>query len=326
MEFKYIDLLNDRLKQEDMWFTTKNDPTFEEASHYYKLDEYGYLTDASAKNVDAEIEDFIGDGATTALEAIDLWIAEAQMDNRIAYTSMLVTKFKDRPVIDGIDAFENPVQLTENKLKEDFVNDNGIIIVDDKESGYTYAKILVDFFVNDKDSANAEVDKFLAKYKSELAGRKETVAGMLEYLENWNYHTYANILEDRLVDTVLTETKGVKTEDYKKRLEEENTKSANVISQMFQAKDFDSDSKAGKIVMRTSDLFNALSDKGYDVQVSFDNGESTSAILLGQQGGQVMVTITDDNTPLRAFASGNFEINKDNIDTLNDIGHDIQAI
>lgn len=117
-----------------------------------------------------------------------------------------------------------------------------------------------------------------------------------------------------------------KEENVQRRLEEENNKSANIISDMFTSKDFDSESKMGKIVMRTSNLFNALSDKGYDVQVAFDNGESTNVILLGQQGGQVNITIDNDTQPLKAYANGSFEITDDNIKILNDIQEDIQNI
>ena len=78
--------------------------------------------------------------------------------------------------------------------------------------------------------------------------------------------------------------------------------------------------------MRTSELFNVLSDKGYDVQVSFDNGESQSSVLLGKQGGKVIITITNNNAPLRAFASGNFELSDDNLDTLKDIQDQISSI
>ena len=95
---------------------------------------------------------------------------------------------------------------------------------------------------------------------------------------------------------------------------------------MIQDKNFDADSNAGKIVLRTNELFNALSDKGYDVQVAFDNGESTNAVLLGEQGGQVIITITDSQQPLKAFASGNFEINNDNTDIMNNIANIIKAI
>ena len=115
-------------------------------------------------------------------------------------------------------------------------------------------------------------------------------------------------------------------ESYKRRLKEENNKSANLISDMFKASDFDAESKQGQIVMRTSELFNALSDKGYDVQVNFDNGESTSAVLLGQQGGQVIITINNTDQPLRAFTSGNFEINNDNMNVLKDIQEQISAL
>ena len=115
-------------------------------------------------------------------------------------------------------------------------------------------------------------------------------------------------------------------ESYKRRLKEENNKSANLISDMFKASDFDAESKQGQIVMRTSELFNALSDKGYDVQVNFDNGESTSAVLLGQQGGQVIITINNTDQPLRAFTSGNFEVNNDNMNVLKDIQEQISAL
>jgi len=126
---------------------------------------------------------------------------------------------------------------------------------------------------------------------------------------------------------VVTENKkSLKSESIKTRIEEENTKSLNLISSKFTDKDFSSDSPEGQIIMRTSELFNVLSDKGYDVQVAFDNGESTNTILLGNQGGQVIITITNTNEPLRAFTTGSFEINEDNINTLNDIKSQIEII
>lgn len=116
------------------------------------------------------------------------------------------------------------------------------------------------------------------------------------------------------------------TENYQRRLDEVNNKSKNLISDLFSSNDFDGDSPAGQIVMRTSEMFNALSDKGYDVEVTFDNGESTSAIQLGQQGGKVMITITNTDQPLRAFTSGNFEINDQNIKILQDIQSQIEVL
>lgn len=115
-------------------------------------------------------------------------------------------------------------------------------------------------------------------------------------------------------------------ENYQRRLDEVNNKSKNIISDMFSDNSFDSDTPAGQIVMRTSEMFNALSDKGYDVDVTFDNGESTSAIQLGKQGGKVMITITDTNQPLRAFTSGNFEVTEDNLKILQDIQNEIKSL
>lgn len=228
-----VQLLINSLKDQDIWFTTKNDPTYEEASSYYALDEYGCPTELSEEKIAKEVTDYIGDGAVTVEDAIEMWINNNLMEYKLDYNTNLVTKFKNKPVVDQIGACENSVQFSD--------------------------------------------------------------------IANLN-------------------------EDYKRRVQEENSKSANLISQMFQDKDFDSDSKEGQIVMRTSQLFNALSSKGYDVQVSFDNGESQSAILLGQQGGKVLVTITNTDQPLRLFASGNFEITDDNLKTLQDIQTEIEAI
>ena len=99
----------------------------------------------------------------------------------------------------------------------------------------------------------------------------------------------------------------------------ENNKSLNLISSKLTDSDFDADSESGQIVLRTSELFNSLSDSGYDVQVAFDNGDSQSTILLGQQGAQIEITINNATSPLKAFVSGNFEINNDNLTILTDV-------
>ena len=113
--------------------------------------------------------------------------------------------------------------------------------------------------------------------------------------------------------------KNTKTESVRTRMQEQNTKSANVISAMFTDPGFDADSKEGQIVIKTSELFNVLSEEGYDVQVFFDNGESQNVILLGDQGGQLNITITDAKQPLRIYSSGNYEITQDNIKILQDV-------
>lgn len=216
-----LDLLINKLDKDDIWFTTKHDPTFHDADFYYDLDEYGDLTEKSQERVVKEICDYIGDGAIDITDAIELWIQNSFMDCSIAYSDMLRTKFKPKQVVDQIEAYETSFEM--------------------------------------------------------------------------------------------------KTENAKARLKEENNKSLNLISQKFQDTDFDSDSPSGKIVIRTSELFNALSSAGYDVQVSFDNGESQSIIILGNSGGNVIITITDYNAPLRLFVSGNFELTSDILDTLKDI-------
>lgn len=213
-----IEKLLQRMMEDNFWFTTKNDPTFEEASSYYELDEYGDLTTKAENKILDEIKAKVGDGAVDLEDAIELWISDAAMGYKIAYREYLVTQFEQRPVVDQIEAYE--VKLEES----------------------------------------------------------------------------------------------VKT-----RLKEENNKSLNAISEKLADPDFDEDSEAGQIVLKTSDLFNALSDEGYDVQVAFDNGESQSTILLGQQGGQIEITITKGSNPIKAFASGNFELNNDNLTTLTNV-------
>ena len=38
-----VGVVINKLNKEGMWFAQKTDPTFEQASHYYKLYEYGGL-------------------------------------------------------------------------------------------------------------------------------------------------------------------------------------------------------------------------------------------------------------------------------------------
>lgn len=213
-----INKLLEQLSELGVWFTTKNDPTWEEASSYYELDQYGDLTEKSMDKIYKEITDKLGDGAVELEDAISIWIQEALSEYKLSYLECLVTEFEPKPVVDNIEAY--PVKLDEN---------------------------------------------------------------------------------------------------YKTRLKEENNKSLNLISAMINDPDFDSESEDGQIVLKTSELFNKLSDKGYDVQVTFDNGESQSSILFGQQGGTVNITITKGNMDLKAFASGNFELSDDNLNSFKDI-------
>lgn len=124
---------------------------------------------------------------------------------------------------------------------------------------------------------------------------------------------------DALVSN-LQENRGLKlNENARHRLNERNEQSAEIIEKALNGINENTNDKESGIINKTSDLFNNLSDEGYDVQVSFDNGESETSILLGQQGGKVIITINDPDKPLKAFVSGNFEINTTNIQILQSI-------
>lgn len=229
-----IELLIQELIEAGEWFTTKKDPTFEEAPSYYELDQYGDPTENTKKKIVNEIKNYIGDGAVDIQDAIELWINEATMQYKVSFIDNLVTQFEPKPVVDQIEAY--PVELKEAFNKEE-----------------------------------------------------------------------------------AEDSKNLKTESAKTKMEEENTKSLNLISSMFTSEDFDADSPQGQIVIKTSQLFNELSDKGYNVQVNFDNGESQSDILLGDIGGKVTITINGTNEPIKAFTQGSFELTDDIINTLNEI-------
>lgn len=401
-----LEILITKLNNEDIWFTTKQDPTFHDADFYYELDEYGDLTDKAQEKVIKDITKYIGDGAIYLEDAIELWIQESLMNCSIAYTDMIKTHFKPKQVVDQIEAFENP-KLEENKdiisesefANEDLLNDFTQYVANNAKElkNGTYEVSVPSSLGYDKILTKDMLKKAYMKVKSLLRSpngdtsivfenkelETESDSGILTPIpkellepskpkkwtqEMWNQYynrckedyidAYlngddnvisflnmkakqlgledVNITEDTWeedIDKIATAYADMKEKKYKElnenvkvRLEEENTKSAELISSMFTAKDFDSDSPQGQIVMRTSELFNALSDLGYDVQVSFDNGESQSTILLGKQGGRVIITITNNNTPLRAFANGSFELTDDNLDILKDIQEQISSI
>ena len=386
-----VELVIEKLNQEDLWFTQKTDPTWEEPSKYYKLDEYGDPTETAIKEIAKEVNSLVGDGAVDLEDAIEVWVNNALMEYRVAYTGTLVTKFKDKQVVDQIEAYESQVlnKVVESKkdmsIHEivDWIEKTGHIKMyneyasREENTGKPIPVLLKGFYdwvnspeapmVGDLDFINESIDEIPAGAKiargvcpycgSKLKNYSDTPE-VVEYNDYVSYlwhcdncgkdgqeifsmdfighDVYRNDEDNSDTDFVgKTENKHVnfnqntkdkKEEDYKRRLKEENNKSANLISDMFKSPDFDADSKQGQIVMRTSELFNALSGKGYDVQVAFDNGESTNSILLGQQGGQVLITINNTDQPLRAFTSGNFEISDEKIKILTDIQNEIEAL
>lgn len=315
-----LKLLIAELNKEDVWFTTKQDPTFHDADFYYELDEYGDLTEKAQNKIVKEISDYIGDGAIYIEDAIDLWIQNNLSNCSLAYTDLIKTRFKPKPVVDQIKAYENP-KLNESAVLTDIPEELSTPSKPEKWTSEMWNKYYneckknyTDVYLGD--STNKE---YFLNQKAKQLGLKDINISEKTWREDIDKiaSAYADMKERKYKEL---------NESVRVRLDEENTKSAELISSMFTSSDFDSDSPEGQIIMRTSELFNVLSDKGYDVQVSFDNGESQSSVLLGKQGGKVIITITNNNAPLRAFASGNFELSDDNLDTLKDIQDQISSI
>lgn len=375
------------LKDRDIWFTSKNDPTFTEPSSYYTLDEYGCPTEKAMEDILKDCNDYVGDGAIDFTEAIDMWVEKCLADGKLAYIDYLVTIYKTKPVVDNIEAYEVKEIKTESKIEEsefaneDLLNDftqyvannavelkNGLYEIEvPKELGYqpvlntdmlkkAYMKVKKLFNLDNGDTSIIfESKKVESNNDSDILKKvKELLKSSYKYFyRNYMWHIDNGALymdkddgevfvkqlepgfnieevkvqksiegqpvEDVQYKFTLKDDTSIKTENYKTRLREENNKSLELIGQMLQQDDFDANSNEGKIVVKTSELFNKLSDKGFDVQVNFDNGDSQSTILLSKQGGSVNITINNANDPLRAYTSGSFEVNNDTLQVLEDV-------
>lgn len=343
------------LKDRDIWFTSKNDPTYTEPSSYYTLDEYGCPTEKAMEDILKDCNDYVGDGALDFTEAIDMWIEKCLADGKLAYIDYLVTTYKTKPVVDNIEAYE--VKLESKKQESEFANEdllNGDIdIIFENKEIVKEAKLVKDI---EKFGEETEyVDKKGNTLNvGDLIYLPDKGYHLLRYSDNGGYYLYRpslgfrqgpttskngeliykynEIADKPLSNPYLEENKltknttnkkiktcNIKTESVKTRLREENNKSLELIGQMLQQDDFDANSNEGKIVVKTSELFNKLSDKGFDVQVNFDNGDSQSTILLSKQGGSVNITINNANDPLKAYTSGSFEVNNDTLKVLEDV-------
>lgn len=286
-----IQLVIDKLQRAEGWFTTKLDKTYFDADVYYDLDKYGDLSEKGQKQVIKDLEKFIGDGAIDYTDAVDLWFDKAYANNQIAGKDCLLTKFEPKQVVSQISAYEvkteERVHKTLNK-GDRYENENGVkvqIIDVDKEH-----------LIDGQPQVTYQI------------GKEHKCYTMNNVISMLNQNGYKQVDENKKIE-----------ENVKTRLKEENNKSQNEITSKIEDEKFDSESNEGKMILATSNLFNVLSDKGYDVQVSFDNGESTSSILLGQTGAQVNITITDANLKLKAFVSGNFELTEESANKLQDI-------
>lgn len=290
------------LKDRDIWFTSKNDPTYTEPSSYYTLDEYGCPTEKAMEDILKDCNNYVGDGALDFTEAIDMWVEKCLADGKLAYIDYLVTTYKTKPVVDNIEAYEVKEIKTESKIEEsEFANED----------------LLNDFT---QYVANNAVELKNGLYEIEVPKELGYEPVLNTDMLKKAYMKVKKLFNLENGDTsIIFENKEIKTESVKTRLREENNKSLELIGQMLQQEDFNANSNEGKIVVKTSELFNKLSDKGFDVQVNFDNGDSQSTILLSKQGGSVNITINNANDPLRAYTSGSFEVNNDTLKVLEDV-------
>lgn len=279
-----LDLVIETLRDNDTWFTTKNDPTIQEPSYYYELDKYGELTEEGKNKVIKDVQSYVGDGAICEDDAVEMWFNDNLCEFRLDYTDNLKTKFEPKPVVDQIEAYE--VKLQEDK--------------------------------NNSNHFNFKFKGDITIFQSSRVVALETLQELLDKFRK----SSSNILKfEYNIDDGTT-----KTESYKTRLREENSKSREALDKVLNDETFDAESNRGKMILRAQEVFNKLSDLGYNVEVTIDNGDAELDILLGQQGGKAVITLNSDNQPIKAFASGNFELTKSNLEILNDINEQIQNI
>lgn len=201
----------------------------------------------------------------------------------------------------------NQLRMTENDIdKFVYCKDYNELIEYVYKLTFSFNKILSDKLIN-----------MLYSYEANGYSASEAGANIRQYLfkNNLIYMT-----------DMTPEANSMKVENYQRRLEEVNNKSANAINDMLQADGFDENSNAGKIVLKTQELFTALSDLGLNVDVTFDNGDSTTAVQLGTAGGKVMITINDADKPLKAFMAGNVELTGENLEMFKKIEDRIKTI
>ena len=279
-----LDLVIETLRDNDTWFTTKNDPTIQEPSYYYELDKYGELTEEGKNKVIKDVQSYVGDGAICEDDAVEMWFNDNLCEFRLDYTDNLKTKFEPKPVVDQIEAYE--VKLQEDK--------------------------------NNSNHFNFKFKGDITIFQSSRVVALETLQELLDKFRK----SSSNILKfEYNIDDGAT-----KTESYKTRLREENSKSREALDKVLNDETFDAESNRGKMILRAQEVFNKLSDLGYNVEVTIDNGDAELDILLGQQGGKAVITLNSDNQPIKAFASGNFELTESNLEILNDINEQIQNI
>ena len=349
---EFINYIYDILNNQDIWFTTKNDPTFVEPAYYYDMNEFGVLTNKGKKQVENDVKSYIGDGACDLQEAIELWIQESLAECRLDYKTQLRTKFKTKSVVDNISAY--PVFLKESFSKSDInsiVKDITKILVSKifnkmpitfattptVDTKYNNTFISLKYTILDKNANMTDLfnlafslnDNELRKYTESNIRIARATAYIDRFKKTDVPFIEVQIFEaDEPIETqgeVISSVVQPKTES-RVRLHEENSKSSKLIADTLQAANFDAESNQGKIVLRTSKLFTKLSSDGFDVSVEIDNGQTQSTIQIGNTGAEVIITVMNDTDKFTPYVSGNYELTKDVIDMLTKIMNSVSQI
>ncbi len=428
---KLILMLNDK----DMWFTTEHDPIVGlfgvSVDNYIKLDEYGEVTDErEIKRITSEILNYIGDGAITEEDAIEMWIREAFNNGQVWYKDSLITKFKDKQLVDNIEAYElhteskeiktesnknvkdaltslnvsNFVELKDEleRLVDEDIIDNGVYdicydIANEQETkcaDYIRRRSEVtntdyeDEIGIEADYVRGAVENMIAQF-TDLNESKQTLVEDNSNSENNSEEKFKeqqirsicasmgtnlvflkqnlgvnsdrakelqleiktqftklkellpNLTDTQIVDFAadkddyrLSQVKllnqlveygfevvnnsDIKTESVR-YLVEDNQKSKQVIDSLLTADDFDASTPEGKLVLRLSKIYNELSKDGYDVGVSYSNGEGLIQIPIDKKGGSLLVPVQNENDKLSSTLGGNIPLTIDNMNAFTDL-------
>lgn len=300
-----------------------------------------YLDEQQAE-LDAYADELFGEDEVK--ESKDTKIEDYDVDTYNKEQEELKNQYKDRimksatpEIINAFNDLNDLLNSGDNVKELDgfYFPEKAITIVELADKSYhlnsamdlTTSNILN--MAGNNDTFEQAIDELFADYDAESAyswaDNFVTVLGKLDF-DIQEADDYEDLDEGKSNVNFNKCTKEKINEDYQKRLQEVNNKSANVITDAMNEPDFDADSNAGKIIIRTQKLFTSLSDKGLDVDVTLDNGESTSTIQLGTAGGKIVITITDDVKPLQAFIAGNVEISDDIINGFQQIADCIKSI
>lgn len=101
-----------------------------------------------------------------------------------------------------------------------------------------------------------------------------------------------------------------------KILKEGNSQSAQILSKAITSGDLKDDARNS--VIRGNDLFNALSEAGYNVLVKIDKDGTTQLRSL-LDAGYIQMTITNPTNKIAVYSGGQYELSKENLNKIEEI-------